>query len=700
MNKKILALFCAVIAALTVFTACGAGNTDASTPAEGLQQTSGNSSSEIQNTQKTTASKKTTAPKKTTSTTTSPGCKHWDRSYFVLKPATCTEDGEGKIICNLCGFTRTETLVRTEMHELDAYGNCAVCKGNYIDELYNFKLNADGKSYTVSGFGRREMTHAIIPSEYNGLPVTVIAENTFYDNQTIESVFIPASITVIEAHAFRECRSLQYFDIESMEAWCAIDFQREPFEYAKGLRMNGEVLVSLVIPEGVTEINPRALNNNQRLISLTLPSTLKEFKLDWVSDCCNLVEVINHSGIELEEKEYKYIDPFVHTGESALIREGDFYGIVKDGETILVTTAVYDEVIKHLVFPESFNGGEYVIKAYSFAERNDIETVTINGGATEIGKFAFLECGNLREIYIGSSVEKIGHGILDNCDKITKIVAPFTGERADGEGKTAMSYWFSYYDEDSYVSIVSIPRSVKYVEITQGTKIFDNAFNGGDYLEVIKIPAEVTEIGKNAFNGCKFVTLFDFPPNLEIIGDGAFAACRFLYFNIPETVKYIGDSAFAYSYVGAENGELKLPEGLEHLGNGAFSHCYYLQKIVIPEGITEIGENTFTECTALKSFTAPAGLKKIGYGAFRKTALEELILPETVEIIENYAFEYCTSLRKVYIGSGIKSIGIYAFCPCYELKTVTYNGSEEAWNAVEKGDRAFAPSAEFVFLVE
>ena len=697
-NKKILALLCAVIAAMAVFTACGTGNTDASTPAESLQQTPGNGSGEIHSTKKTTASKKTTAPKKTTVATTSPGCNHWDREYFVLKPATCVEDGEGKIICNLCGYTRTETIVRTEMHELDAYGNCAVCKGNYIDELYNFKLNADGKSYTVSGFGRREVTHAVIPSEYKGLPVTVIAENTFYNNQTIESVFIPASITTIEAHAFRECLSLQYFDIESIAAWCAIDFQREPFEYAKGLRMNGEVLVSLVIPEGVTEIKPRALNNNQRLISLTLPSTLKEFKIEQVYYCDNLVEIINHSGIEIEEKP-EYIDPFIHTGESALIREGDFYGIVKDGEAILVTSAVYDG-LTNLVFPESFNGGEYVIKAYSFAERNDIETVTISGGVKEIGKFAFLECGNLREVYIGSSVEKICHGIFYNCDNIAKIVAPFTGERADGEGKTAMAYWFSYYDNDSHVSIVSIPRSVKYVEITQGTKIFDNAFNGGDYLEVIKIPAEVTEIGKNAFSGCKYVTMFDFPPNLEIIGDGAFTSCRFLYFNIPETVKYIGDIAFAYSYVGAENGELKLPEGLEHLGNGAFSHCYYLQKIVIPEGITEIGENTFTECTALKSFTAPAGLKKIGYGAFRKTALEELILPETVEVIANHAFEYCTSLRKVYIGRSIKSIGFYSFCPCYELKTVIYNGSEEEWNAVTKDDKAFAPSAEFEFLIK
>ena len=72
----------------------------------------------------------------------------------------------------------------------------------------NYTLNADGESYSVSGIGTCTDAHLVIPSFYNGLPVTNIAESAFHVNTTLVSVTIGNGIQTIERYAFSSCYSL------------------------------------------------------------------------------------------------------------------------------------------------------------------------------------------------------------------------------------------------------------------------------------------------------------------------------------------------------------------------------------------------------------------------------------------------------------------------------------------------------------
>ena len=73
-----------------------------------------------------------------------------------------------------------------------------------------FELSEDGTYYTVYGINLSvTRDRVIIPSEYNGLPVTTIGEKAFQNYDFITEVVVPSSITTICKYAF------EYTDIKS-----------------------------------------------------------------------------------------------------------------------------------------------------------------------------------------------------------------------------------------------------------------------------------------------------------------------------------------------------------------------------------------------------------------------------------------------------------------------------------------------------
>lgn len=62
---------------------------------------------------------------------------------------------------------------------------------------YTYTLNSDGMSYSIQCNNKSECTNAIVPSEYNGLPVTTITDWAFSDCTQLTTVYIPETITSI-----------------------------------------------------------------------------------------------------------------------------------------------------------------------------------------------------------------------------------------------------------------------------------------------------------------------------------------------------------------------------------------------------------------------------------------------------------------------------------------------------------------------
>lgn len=159
--------------------------------------------------------------------------------------------------------------------------------------------------------------------------------------------------------------------------------------------------------------------------------------------------------------------------------------------------------------------------------------------------------------------------------------------------------------------------------------------------------AVVTAIGDYAFSPCaprltkeaaalrENITKITLPESITYIGDSAFRFCHMLgEINLPDGVTEICDAAFGC----CDNLRgISLPSSLVKLGKGAFAVCRALDNVIIPEGVTELPVKVFNRCTGLKSAVVPEGVTTIYKHAFADcVALEKVELPGTVTAIKDY----------------------------------------------------------------
>lgn len=101
------------------------------------------------------------------------------------------------------------------------------------------------------------------------------------------------------------------------------------------------------------------------------------------------------------------------------------------------------------------------------------------------------------------------------------------------------------------------------------------------------------------------------------IADGAFKDVQnVVNVELPDALKYIGDSAFEHSYITS----IKMIN-LTNIGNFAFKNCPNLAKVELENGIEQIGAEAFYGVTNLQEISFPPQLKYIGAGAFADCTL-------------------------------------------------------------------------------
>lgn len=137
---------------------------------------------------------------------------------------------------------------------------------------------------------------------------------------------------------------------------------------------------------------------------------------------------------------------------------------------------------------------------------------------------------------------------------------------------------------------------------------------------------------------------------------------------LPDTVKTIGDNAFAYVMTLVE---IEFGNGTKTIGRAAFDACAALSRVELNEGLQVIGERAFSLCNSLKSLDLPSTLTEIRGGAFvMSSGLESITIPSSVQTIGEQAFSSCSALRSVKIENGVVSLGYGAFEYCPVLESV------------------------------
>ena len=569
------------------------------------------------------------------------------------------------------------------------------------------------KEIDVDGDGTLEKVLEI-PTDMN---IWYIGEEAFQDNDNVEVVIIPKSVTQISERAFEGCTKLREVYFVSTE-------HREYVE-------NGEVKVNDAIDfSDLSMVYEQAFANCPALEKVDL-SNVKTITLDreTFANCPKLKEVVDMPSIGTM---HDYA--FANTALTSV----DLSGLHMSGKYVFSGVNSITEIK---------TGRFTAIGDYMFAGCKGLTEVTLS--TPKIGASAFYGCTNLKKVTLDSKGEDvvfaIGDRAFENCAS-GEFTVDFHGEKVRAIGNRAFAGTglknvqlnlsglevlgesvFAGTDLTSVeigdgidfeaMQINGAPFKDLTVKVAAGSTKYavqDGVIYNGDFTKVlfvndagsthtlkntvteilpyafanaacteITLSANLTKIGKYAFYNANIEKInFNGAP-ITAIEEGTFRGTKLTEVEIPDTVKSIGDYAFASSLLTSFTGG----NGLDTLGNNVFDSCKGLQKIALPDGIKRMGDRVFANCGALTEVTLPS-VEELGNATFNgATSLNKVTFGAQATTTGTYTFGgqdfkrtdggwamqdwYAPITEVIFLGNGIETIGMGTFYACKELTKIT-----------------------------
>ncbi|MCM1163813.1 MAG: leucine-rich repeat domain-containing protein [Muribaculaceae bacterium] len=226
---------------------------------------------------------------------------------------------------------------------------------------------------------------------------------------------------------------------------------------------------------------------------------------------------------------------------------------------------------------------------------------------------------------------------------------------------------------------------------TSITAIGDGALMGSD-IEIVEVPATVTDMGKWVFAGCRrlqYATVYasSLPAHtfegctqlqhvvlsetLTSIGDDAFRECSTLeYLDLPASVASIGSRAFAHS--GLRNMHMRHCTRLTALGDEAFEGCTQLTTVILPDQLRQMGIGVFMGASALRVVNLPSQLTEIPMLTLRGAkALDcDGLIPPATATIGDFALSGLSTPTTLTLPASLKHIGTEALSGWTSLKQI------------------------------
>ena len=346
-----------------------------------------------------------------------------------------------------------------------AFTSCYIM--HYAGEDTKFTLNSDGQSYTFAYTYLSEECDFVIPGEYNGLPVTKIGYNAFWNREYLKSVTIPASVTFIEDYAFSYCTNLEKVifeegsQLKTIEGCAFVDCSS---------------LKEIELPESLEALTGSTFWRCSSLESIHIPKNVNHFSGACFEECSSLKSIT--------------VDALNET----YTMEGNFIYEMKDGKKHIALCLGGDDdgVLRIPEDVDSFDAWR------AFVTCKNVDTVYMHAGLDEIP-----EVDGAKEYIISEDNSHFCSidGVVYSKDKTELIYYPRS-------------------KEDIEFTVPSFVKSIR------GDWLY-GAFYYVKYLERVIISEGVTHIGESAFSGSNIRTV-ELPASLEHIGSQAFYNCHLL----------------------------------------------------------------------------------------------------------------------------------------------------------------------------
>lgn len=380
--------------------------------------------------------------------------------------------------------------------------------------------------------------------------------------------------------------------IESDKTYGAED-HREHYKLKKGVITKKmlqcfSLLVTLVLPKDITEIEDYGIYGNEKLVSVEIPVTVKKVGANAFKSCSSLQKV------DL---------PSVETlGASVFERCGK------------LTTVTLSPDLQ-------------VIPDYAFQYCGSLADVPLPSSLVSIGVSAFRECDGLSAVVMPNTVTTLNKNAYESCNTLTTVTLS-SGLQAIPDN--------AFRDCGSLVD-VPLPPSL----VSIGTGAFEQCRS----LTSVNMPNTVTTLNNSAYYVCTNLKEVKLSENLKNIGDASFCECgNLISIDIPASVSTINSHAFR-SCVKLET--VTLHEGLQSIEGASFSGCKSLVSVTIPETVTSIGVEAFDN-SGLRSIIIPRSVTSMGDRAFAYSGLRSITIPETVTSVGGGILNGCSRLTSIF----------------------------------------------------
>lgn len=252
------------------------------------------------------------------------------------------------------------------------------------------------------------VTEVVIPEEIDGLPVTVIASEAFYNCKYLSSITLPDTILSIRDYAFSDCRLFTSITIPKNVINIGVDICRScdsltefivddentAFSSLDGVLFNKDKTTLLqcpktksgeyTIPNGVEIISTKAFANCQSLRFINIPDSVSQLGEEAFYQCYFLRRITLPENI-------------------TYIPNRAFY---------------YCSSLAEITLPDGITS----IRSDAFSGCHELAEITIPDGATYIYDDAFGFCKNLDDVIIPASVTSIGLGAFNSCNSLDNVI--------------------------------------------------------------------------------------------------------------------------------------------------------------------------------------------------------------------------------------------------------------------------------------
>ncbi len=591
-----------------------------------------------------------------------------------------------------------------------------------------FELKDDNTYAVKKGADIDTIPKVTIPASYNGIAVTSILENGFYDCDSLVEINIPDTIRLIGTGAFGSCDALEALNVyavssdtphevfyHSFDGALLYDDAASGYTYLevfprakkgaftvpgsvdviRSRSFNYAKISSVTISKEVLIVGDYAFSNCRSLKSIVFEDgrtspvsvSLNAFSGCYAVTGIHLPALIKGAG-EDEAFDVKTLNTLTSLETVSVERvTGAYFSSVDGmlcndlGDTILYCPLGYTGISGVLTIPK----GITAIGDGTFSGRNAFTAVVIPNYVTGIGDNAFYGCRNLTKITIEGSRSRdltIGDAAFYGCSNAKQVVFEGNGGGAADTGKITVGvYAFSGISE---LRSLTVGAGVNISEIGAAAFEYDLKLRTID----VDAAATVTRVGERAFRGCEGLVAFTIPASTVSIGDSAFSDCRFLAKVVfAPNGQNIDFGSYVFSNCVALTG-VELPATVQSFDGSAFDGCSSLRNIVVDPAnpyLTTVNgvlyDKNLTEILFYpKGIDDPNlanlpwdSLKKIGNTVFKNNAnIKTVTLPGQITSIGDGAFDGCINLETVVFGTdgSALTIGDYAFANCAGLTMV------------------------------